>query len=87
LNDFPIEFKSSFKNEFLVLSKKEVIETNICGNGKMHPKFEEFIGDYLAIAISDKGIVYSKDSNQFVSNHAGMTEEEMKIPVIAICKK
>ena len=52
----------------------------------MHPKFEEFIGDFLAIAISDKGIVYSQDSNQFISNHAGMTEEEMNIPVIAICK-
>jgi len=40
-----------------------------------------------AIAISDKGIVYSPDSTQFISNHAGMTEQEMKIPLIAICKK
>ncbi|MDF2802029.1 MAG: type phosphodiesterase / nucleotide pyrophosphatase [Anaerocolumna sp.] len=53
----------------------------------MHPKFEEFIGDYLAVAISDKGIVYSQESKQFISNHAGLTEQEMKIPIIAICKK
>ena len=52
----------------------------------MHPKFEEFIGDYLAIAISDKGIVYPKNSSQFISNHAGMTEKEMKIPLIAISR-
>ena len=80
------EFYYNFKNEFLLLSKREVIENNIFGVGKMHPKFEEFIGDFLAIAISDKGIVYSQDSNQFISNHAGITEKEMKIPVIAICK-
>ena len=87
LNDFPIEFHHEFKESFLLLSKKEVIEKHIFGIGKMHPKFEEFIGDYLAIAISDKGIVYSPDSTQFISNHAGMTEQEMKIPLIAICKK
>ena len=86
LNDFPAEFNSEFKDEFLLLSKREVIEHEIFGDGKMHPKFEEFIGDYLAIAISNKGIVYSQDSSQFISNHAGMTEKEMKIPLIAICK-
>lgn len=53
----------------------------------MHPKFEEFIGDYLAIAISNKGIAYSYKSNRFVSNHAGMTKQEMKIPIITINKK
>ncbi|MBK1813194.1 alkaline phosphatase family protein [Clostridium sp. YIM B02505] len=87
LDDFPIEFNNNFGDDFLLYSKEEVIEKNIFGDGKIHPKFEEFIGDYLAIAISDKGIVYSEDSKQFISNHAGMTEKEMKIPLIAICKK
>ncbi|AUM95986.1 TPA: alkaline phosphatase family protein [Clostridium botulinum] len=87
LNDFPIEFNYNFGDDFLLYSKEEVIEKNMFGVGKMHPKFEEFIGDYLAVAISDKGIVYSQKSNQFISNHAGMTEQEMKIPLIAICKK
>jgi predicted AlkP superfamily pyrophosphatase or phosphodiesterase len=87
LKDFPVEFHNNFGDDFLLYSKEEVIEKNIFGFGKMHPKFEEFIGDYLAIAISDKGIVYSEESKQFISNHAGMTEKEMKIPLIAICKK
>jgi predicted AlkP superfamily pyrophosphatase or phosphodiesterase len=87
MNDFPIEFRNSFGEDFLLYSKEEVIEKNIFGVGKMHPKFEEFIGDYLAVAIRDKGIVYSQKSQQFISNHAGMTEQEMNIPLIAICKK
>lgn len=87
LNDFPIEFNYNFGDEFILYSREEVIKKNIFGVGKMNSKFEEFIGDYLAIAISDKGIVYSEISKQFSSNHAGMTEQEMKIPLIAISKK
>jgi predicted AlkP superfamily pyrophosphatase or phosphodiesterase len=87
LNDFAIEFHKSFGDDFLLFSKKEVIEKHLFGMGEMHPKFEEFIGDYLAIAINDKGIVYSQKSNKFISHHAGMTEQEMRIPIIAIRKK
>ena len=86
INVFPIEFHNSFGDDFILYSKSEVIEKHIFGFGEMHPKFEEFIGDYIAIAIRDKGIVYSEKSNQYPSNHAGMTDQEMKIPLIAICK-
>lgn len=84
LDDFPIEFKSNFREDFLLYSKAEVVKRKLFGTGKMHPRAEEFIGDYLAIAIKDKGIVYSKDSMQFVSHHAGFTEKEMMIPLIAV---
>jgi predicted AlkP superfamily pyrophosphatase or phosphodiesterase len=87
LKAFPAEFHKSFGDDFLLYSKEEVIKNNIFGTGKIHPKFEEFIGDYLAVAVSDKGIVYSQQSKQFISNHAGMTEEEMKIPLIAISRR
>ncbi|QAA32220.1 alkaline phosphatase family protein [Clostridium manihotivorum] len=87
LDDFRAEFHNNFGDDFLLYSKEEVIKKNIFGTGKMHPKFEEFIGDYLAVAISDKGIVYSQESKQFISNHAGMTEQEMNIPLIAISRK
>ena len=87
LDDFEAEFNYNFGDEFILYSKEEVIKNNIFGVGKMNSKFEELIGDYLAVAISNKGIVYSKKSRQFISNHAGMTEQEMKIPLIAISKK
>lgn len=86
IKDFPAEFHNCFGDDFLLYSKNEVIEKHLFGIGEMHPKFEEFMGDYLAIAISDKGIVYSNNSSQFISNHAGMTEKEMKIPLIAISR-
>lgn len=81
---FKEEFYSAFGNEFLLLSKKEVIEQRLFGDGEAHPKFEEFIGDFLAIATSDKGIAYSHESLQLVSNHAGMTKQEIMVPFIAV---
>ena len=86
LDDFPSEFYKHFHNEFILYSREEVIKKNIFGTGIMHPRFEEFIGDYLAIAIKDKGIVYSHKSAQFLSHHAGLTEKEIRIPLIAISK-
>jgi predicted AlkP superfamily pyrophosphatase or phosphodiesterase len=81
---FTDEFYKAFGNDFLLLSKQEVIELKLFGDGKAHPKLEEFIGDFLAVAIADKGIAYSHESAQFLSNHAGMTRQEMIIPFIAV---
>ncbi|EQB86189.1 putative AlkP superfamily pyrophosphatase or phosphodiesterase [Clostridium punense] len=79
---FREEFHKAFGNGFLLFSKAEVIEGNLFGEGQAHRKFEEFIGDFLAVAIGDKGIAYSTKSKQFLSNHAGMTKQEMMVPFI-----
>lgn len=89
------EFKNVFKNTFyetfgeafLLLSQEEIIEQKIFGNGIIHPKFSELTGDFLAIAISNKGIVQNHYSSQLRSNHAGMTEKEMLIPFIICSSK
>lgn len=87
IDDFPTEFRKNLGEGFILYSRAEVIEKKLFGTGKMHPKFEEFIGDYLAIAIKDKGIVYSGESMQYASHHAGLTEKELKIPLIAVRKR
>ena len=86
-DDFSAEFLKNFGEDFILYSREEVIEKKLFGSGKMHPKFEDFIGDYLAIAIKNKGFVYSGESMQFVSHHAGLTEKEMIIPLISIGKR
>jgi hypothetical protein len=56
--------------------------------GNKHPRFEEFIGDYLAVAISDVAIFNSREeAKQFIGAHAGMTEKEMMVPLIVVEKK
>lgn len=53
-----------------------------------HPRFEDFLGDYLAIGINDVSIFNSREEvNQFIGMHAGMTEKEMMIPLIVVERK
>lgn len=84
MNEFPMIFKKTFGNDFILFSKEDIKREKLFGNGAPHAKFEEFIGDYLAVSISDKGIVYSNSVIKFKSDHAGMTEQEMMIPFIAV---
>ena len=83
---FPEDFNAVFGDDFLLLSRDEVLAKGLFGNGIQHPRFLEFIGDYLAIATGDTALAYSRKARQFVSNHAGLTKQEMDVPLILIEK-
>ena len=89
--EFKEKFSSLYKDEFLLLSREEVLEKNLLGFGDKHPRLEEFIGDFLAISISDSIIrleTYLADGKPVKkSTHGGLTEDEMLVPVICITKK
>lgn len=80
--EFELEFNKYFKDEFWLLNKEEVIESKIFGTGINNIRFEDTIGDYVALAKSDKCIIYSDDTIQFKSMHAGLTDREMLIPLV-----
>jgi len=58
------------------------------GYGNQHPKIDDFIGDYIAISISDSiiklGTKLSKEKKDKLSTHCGFTKEEMEVPLIII---
>lgn len=81
---FPDVFAKAFGDSFLLFSRDEVIQKGIFGNGMPHPRFAESIGDFLAVAVKDVAIANSPASKQFISNHAGMTRQEMDVPLIVI---
>lgn len=92
-DEFKQTFASKFyelfsKDDFILLTKQEAIEKQIFGNlenSKCHPAFEnDFLGDFISIAITNKAFVNTQKSNHFKSHHAGLTEKEMLIPFIAI---
>lgn len=85
---FEQEFKKEFGDKFLLWTKEEVLQKKIFGTGNVHPSFEEMLGDYLAIAIDDLSIYSTREEAEFfVGVHAGLTEDEMIIPLIIIEKK
>lgn len=74
-------FKKYFKDDFLLLSREELYETNLLGYGVKNSLLDSFIGDYLAIAVKNKMFVLC-DREPFKAHHAGLTKEELEIPII-----
>lgn len=84
-------FKEKFKEEFLLFTKEEFLRNKFLGEGKQHEKVDDFMGDYVAIAIG-KSIIkletnLSKPKIDKKATHCGFTKNEMEVPVILIdCK-
>lgn len=85
---FETLFQKEFGEKFLLLTKAEVKERKLFGTGEEHPRFDEMVGDYLAVAVSDLSIYNTREENElFIGVHAGLTEEEMSVPLVAVeCK-
>ena len=71
-----------------MLTKDEVLFERLFGTGNDRDGLEEMIGDYIALAISDKSIFITHFHTQEMPGcHAGLTEAERKIPFIVIEKE
>ena len=81
-------FKEKFDKEFLLYTKKELLEKNMLGFGNKHPKIDDFIGDYIALSIGSSiiklGTNIGKEKSNKKSTHCGLTREEMEVPLIII---
>ncbi|MGN0675969.1 MAG: alkaline phosphatase family protein [Oscillospiraceae bacterium] len=89
--DFERACRSYLGNDFIVLSRNDVLAKGILGRGEPHPKTIDFIGDYMICAIADKNLRYQtlneKPKQMNKANHGGLTDEEMIIPLIVIPTK
>lgn len=87
-NQLEREFRKEFGDKFLLLKKEQVLERKLFGTGKEHPDFCGMLGDYLAIAVDDLSIYSTREeADFFIGAHAGLTEDEMIVPLIIIERK
>ncbi len=82
--EFKTEFNKHFGDDFKLMTKEEVFAENLLGFGKPHPRTYDFVGDFLAVAIGGKSLFIEREERSFIGVHAGLTEEEMTVPFIAI---
>lgn len=86
--EFKIRFNKLFKDKYILYTKKEFLGLNLLGYGKKHKKIDDFIGDFIAVAIADVNIklstYISEEKSDKKSSHSGLTKNEMEVPLIAI---
>jgi hypothetical protein len=84
--DFEREFKKNFGDHYLLMPRAEVLSRKMFGPGTPNPRFDSELGDFIAIAVSDHSIVQDERANQHPSAHAGITTDEVQIPLIIVEK-
>lgn len=81
-------FNNKLKDEFVLFTKEEFLEKNLLGYGNKHPKIDDFIGNYIAIATAGSiiklGTNISKEKKDKKSTHCGFTKNEMEVPLIIL---
>jgi hypothetical protein len=77
--EFEKLFNEHFGQWFQLVTKKEM--KKLLGKGEPHKLIDDFIGDFVAIAI-DKYALRAKLGEPFKGHHAGLTEGEMMVPLI-----
>ena len=79
-------FNELFGEYFVLLSKQDFLQSGLLGEGPQHNMVNEFIGDFVAIAISNKCISYLEPNgvkqDALIARHAGLTVEELNVPLI-----
>lgn len=85
--EFEAIFKREFK-DFMLLTKEEVLELGLLGCGEQHKKVDDFLGNYVGVAIGDS--IFRLQNDYFEgkrvkkSTHCGLTKDEMDVPVIVL---
>jgi hypothetical protein len=67
---------------FVLMDRKEVLESHYFGEGEPHPRVQEFLGDFLAVSVGPDLLIDSKMDHDLVfyyAHHAGGLPEEKDI--------
>lgn len=82
---FEERFNSHFKQHYTLLSKDEFLQSGLLGQGPKHPMIDQFLGQFIAIAKTNKMFTMNQKS-KYKAHHAGLSEDEMLVPLIVYKK-
>ena len=84
---FKNEFEKQFGSNFILLKQEDILSLQLFGLGINHNMFKSCLGNFIAIAISDKNLKYRRYGKELLSNHSGLTENEYLVPLITLTRK
>lgn len=83
-------FNTYLKDDFILMKSTDALEQGLFGTGKENPYIRDFLGDYLIIGIGHRAlrqnIPHCRPTPEFKSSHAGLSSQEMLVPLITIRK-
>lgn len=85
--EFIKQFNNLFADDFILLTKQQVLEIKLFGDGNYNDNFESSLGDFLAIGTGNRYFELHYYPDDMVTQHSGITTDEMNIPLIIIEKK
>ncbi|MBQ7783325.1 MAG: hypothetical protein IJ368_05085, partial [Oscillospiraceae bacterium] len=89
--DFERFFNEELSEDFLLMSRSEILRKEIFGTGRAANKIYDFIGDYCAFAMGDKSLRFralnEKHRTAERASFGGITTEEMCLPLCVIPTK
>lgn len=87
--EFVSKFNELFGNDFILYSRKNFIASKLAGLYQPNKMVDVVLGDYCAIATSNYYFCneITEDTFVFKASHAGMTKDEMEVPIILLKKK
>lgn len=80
-------FRLFFRDYFVLYKKEDVLQMELFGPGKPHPKFDEFLGQYLAIAVDAYYFKTNRGRFEMKGQHAGLCADEMLVPLVIFKKE
>ncbi len=82
---FEAAFLSHFSDSFQLMTKEDAITSNLFGPAAEGSRLETMLGDYLAVATDALSLYPTPErARRHIGTHAGLTEDEMRIPLVAV---
>ena len=80
---FKTHFERHYGNQFKLYDKQTLLRSGLLGSGQRHIALEDTIGDFMSVAVANAYFSLGP-SAVFKGHHAGLTEEEMVVPLIVV---
>ena len=84
IDEFIKRFKKHFKDHFIIMKHDEFMNSGLLGTGVPHPRTDGFVGDVVAISTDEYCIDDERKDKTLKGIHAGLTREEMEVPLILL---
>jgi hypothetical protein len=77
-------FEHAWPGEFEFLTRQQVLEMKLLGNGQDHPDLENRIGDLVAVPHGNSYLWWPDRPNSMQGRHGGLHLDEMLVPLFAL---